>query len=105
EDSVLLLPVEKVRGGDHVPRPTGRLLPELNDPIGLGIGHPLQQYAVKEAENRRVRAQAERYGGHRDQSEAEIFAVTAQGETNVVPQHALLDSGSEDRVPVTSRSH
>jgi hypothetical protein len=85
EGGRLILPVEEVERGDAVAVEIRRLFPDLDDPLGLGIGKPLEQDAVEEAEDRDVGAEAERERQNGEGREPGILGEGAQREPDIHP--------------------
>ena len=86
EDVAILLPVEEVGGRDAVVAAAGDLLPDLENPIGLGIGERLEQRAVHEAEDGAGRANAERQRQDGDGREARAASEVAEPVAHVLPK-------------------
>src|SRR6185437_269346 len=85
---VLLLPIEKVRGGDRELCHAGksrlrRNMPEAYQAIGLREGKRLQKYGVHHAEDGRIRANTERHDDDRNRCESGALGQVAQGEFQV----------------------
>src|SRR5262249_3490939 len=67
----------------------GRLrLPQVHDAVGFGIRQRAQEYAVDDAENRRVRADAEAERQHEGESEARHAGDISDRDTEFVDHAA-----------------
>ena len=72
EDLVLRPPVLVVRVSDgHLINLRARL-PQVDEPLGFGVGQRLEQHRIDDAEDGRRRADAERQRQHRDEGEAGV---------------------------------
>ena len=90
EDGIVALPIEIVRKRNRNLRLVGVGLGDDHDPIPVRIRQRPEQDAIDHAEDRRVRADAEREREDRDEREARRFPELAEREAEVV--HGALRS-------------
>ena len=92
EGLALLRPVDVVRGRDAVAQAARRLLPELDDALGLRVAHRLEQDAVHQAEDGGVRPKPEGDGQRREERESGAAPDDSPGIAEVLPRG--VDDGS-----------
>jgi hypothetical protein len=81
ENPVLILPIEKVEGGDSVALTLRGLLPHVDDFFGMWVGQRSQEYCINEAENRRVRTDPQCQRGDRYHRKARALKQHASAVT------------------------
>src|SRR5262245_40245196 len=94
EDAVLLLPVEEVPHVDHILTAWIRApsFPHHHQPVGVGVRQGLQQHGMHYAEDRRIRADAERQRDHGHDRERRLLEQRTRALAQVLPQslHSCL---------------
>ncbi len=95
EHRVLRAPIEVIRPAHPLllDAPLGTALPQRDQPVRLGIRQRPEQHAIDDAEDRRVRPDAQREREHGDGGEAGVLQQLAEGEFEVLhfreESHAL----------------
>jgi hypothetical protein len=90
-------PFFEIRIRGDVVRPVGARRPDQDEILRLGKRQGTQEHGVDDAEDRRVGADAEGQGQHRDGGEAGIFPQHANAETQIPRE--VLQHGQAAAVP------
>ena len=107
EHRAAVLPVEKICSRDDVAEPSGRLLPDEHDAVGIGVRKRSQEHTIDEAEDRAVGPDAEGEREDGDRCEAWIPDERSHAVANVLQQlmhttppveNRLLDGGASRNV-------
>ena len=86
EDSILILPIEKIERGDAVAFAAGRLFPDIENLVRSGKWQGLEENGIDKTENGRGAADAQRQGQNRRCGESGAFADHSQPEAHILAQ-------------------